>query len=71
MVIVDKPNLERIKRALNAYNSALAGRALNSSDQANKDYYDPEMKAVDDLLKIVDQNLERISDFSGINEHGG
>lgn len=60
MVIVDKPNLERIKRALQAYETACCARALKSNDKAVEDYYDPEIKATRELMAIVDQNIAKI-----------
>jgi hypothetical protein len=68
MIIEDRPNLERIRRALDAYTTTLSERALRSSDQQVKDYYDPEIDRTLELIKAVDTNLFRIKDT---NEHGG
>lgn len=59
MVIEGKTNLERTKRALISYTVYCAQNALRADEKTSKDYWDPELKATEELLKAVDVNLER------------
>lgn len=57
-MIIEGVNLDRTKRAYIAYLEYCTRQSKEADDTAVKEYWDPEIKATEELIKAVDQNLE-------------
>ncbi len=58
-MVIEGTNLMRTKRAYIAYLTYCSQKAVSASDISVKEYWDPEIKATEELLKAVEENLKR------------
>lgn len=63
-MIIEGVNLQRTKRAYVAYINYCAQKAIHADDAGELDW-DAEIKATEDLLKAVDQNLNKEESYGG------
>jgi HKD family nuclease len=57
-MIIEGVNLMRTRRAYIAYLEYCTRNSKDADEKAVKEYWDPEIKATEELIKAVDQNIK-------------